>query len=286
MLGAPSDEGLIQRGQRPRERGTGLLDIARSVFRNRRLVWEMSRRELSATHAGQAAGAVWLFVHPLMLFAIYAFLFTLVFQVRIGGQGPSDYLIYLFSGLAPWLLTQDVIARSAGTLLASRDIVKKVVFPPEVLVAKTVLSSLVVQQLLLAATVLYAIGTRGTVSPMLLLLPVVLLLHLALMWGLALLLAGLTPYFRDIPELVRVFVTVNIYLMPVMYLPAMAPAALRAVISLNPFSYLIWCYQDILYFGHFANPTAWVVLPVLAAVALISGSYVFARLRHYFGSLL
>ncbi len=284
MLDAPNPE-LIRRGAAPRERGMGALRLLRNAAAHRALVWELARRELTATHAGQVAGAIWLAVHPITLFLVYALLFTVVFQIRIGDRGPSDYLIYIFAGLAPWLLTQDVLVRGPGAMLNNRDIVKKVMFPAEVLAAKTVVASLVVQSVLLVAVMIYTLAARGTVSPMLLMLPLLLVLHLIFLWGLTLLLAALTPYFRDIQEFVRVFVVVNIYLTPVLYPPDMAPAALRAVISANPFSYLIWCYQDVLYFGTFAHPLAWVVLAGLAGAALLAGSYVFVRLRHHFGNL-
>jgi lipopolysaccharide transport system permease protein len=96
-----------------------------------------------------------------------------------------------------------------------------------------------------------------------------------------LVLAAITPFFRDMPELVRVFVTVNIYLMPVVYLPDMVPSSLRFLLVCNPFSYLIWCYQDVLYFGAINHPIAWVVLPILSIASLLGGSDVFVRLQHY-----
>jgi lipopolysaccharide transport system permease protein len=280
------DTVTIRRGIPRPVRAFGIPRLARSIIRHRALVWEMSRREVTDMHAGQIAGVVWLFVHPLLLFAVYALLFTVVFKVRIAGRGPNDYLIYLFSGLVPWLLTQDVLSRTGNVLIANLSIVKSVLFPVEVLVAKTVVSSVLVQGVLFAATVIYIVVARGTIPATFLLLPVLLALHLLMLWGLALLLAAITPYFRDVPELVRVFLTVNIYLMPVMYLPDMAPAPLRAVLFVNPFSSLIWCYQDVLYYGSVVHPAAWAVCAAMSAASLAAGSYVFARLRYYFAGVL
>lgn len=246
----------------------------------------MARRELTDMHAGQTGGALWLLVHPLLLFAVYSVLFTMIFRVRIGDRGPSDYLGYLFAGLAPWLLTQDVLARATQAVIANAAIVKKVMFPAEVLVAKSVLSSLSVHAGLLIATIVYIITSLDSISLMLLLLPVVFFIHFVLLWGVALFLAAVSPYFRDTPEVVRIFVTINIYLMPVTYLPEMVPETLRIVLSINPFSSLIWCYQDVLYFGAFAHPVAWIVLGIIAVIALILGSYVFSRLRHHFADVL
>ncbi|MGD0023898.1 MAG: ABC transporter permease [Xanthobacteraceae bacterium] len=276
----------IRRGTAPHERGFGILRVLRSIIQHRALVWEMARREMTDMHAGQTAGIVWLVVHPLVLFAVYAFLFTVVFKVRIGDRGPSDYLIYLFSGLVPWLLTQDVLARTAPVFIANITIVKSVMFPSEVLVAKTLSSSVTVQFVLFAAVVIYIVIARQAVPATFLLLPALFFLHLMLLWGLALLLGAMTPYFRDIPELVRVFLTINIYLIPIMYLPDMVPGPLRFVLVINPFSSLIWCYQDVLYFGSIVHPGAWVALAAISMGSLAVGSYVFVRLRHHFASVL
>lgn len=276
----------IRRASAPSEHGLGVARLTRSIVRQRQLVWTMARRELTDMNAGQTAGALWLLVHPLLLFAVYAVLFTVIFRVRIGDRGPGDYLAYLFAGLAPWLLTQDVLARATQAVIGNASIVKKVIFPAEVLVAKSLLSSLSVHGVLLLATFVYIVTSRDSISFMLLLFPLVFFLHFVLLWGIALFLAAVSPYFRDTPEVVRIFVTINIYLMPVTYLPGMVPDTLRFVLSVNPFSSLIWCYQDVLYFGAFAHPVAWIVLGIIAAIALVLGSYVFSRLRHHFADVL
>lgn len=275
----------IRRTASPGEGGFDVRRILRSVWHSRALVREMTRRELTDLHAGQAAGVIWLVVHPLFLFAVYAFLFSVVFSMRIGEKGPTDYLVYLFSGLAPWLMTADVLARSSNVIVSNAAIVKKVTFPTEVLIAKTVLASVLVQGLLFACVIVYAVVTRGHLPWSFLLLPVVFGLHLVLLWGLAMLLASLTPYFRDVPELVRIFVTINIYLVPIVYLPNMVPGALRFVVDLNPFSYLIWCYQEIIYYESAGRPAAWFGLILFSGAALLAGSYVFSRLRHHFSSV-
>ena len=285
MTDNPVEENRISRAPAAQMRGTNVFSILKSVWRNRALVREMARREMTDMHAGQAAGIIWLIVHPMFLFAVYAFLFSVVFSMRIGDRGPTDYLVYLFSGLAPWLMTSDVFVRSSHVIVSNAAIVKKVTFPSEVLIAKTVLSSVLVQGLLFVCVLVYAVVTRGTLQWSFLLLPLVMGLHLCLLWGFALLLASLTPYFRDVPELIRIFVTINIYLVPIVYLPNMVPNSLRFIINLNPFSYLIWCYQDVIYGAGIGRPSAWLGLTLFAGAALLAGSYVFSRLRHHFSSV-
>ena len=277
---------VLRRNEHHVEKGIGAVKLLRSLMHHRKLAWEMARREMSDLHAGQAAGIIWLVTHPLLQFAVYAFLFTVVFKVRIADRGPSDYLVYLFSGLAPWLLTQDVISRSASIMAANITIVKKVMFPVEVLVAKTLISSLCVQGIIMCCVLLYTAITRQHVPLTYALLPLLFVMHFALLWGIALLLSCLTPYFRDIPEIVRIFVMVNIYMIPVVYLPNMVPEVLQFALWINPFSYLIWCYQDVIYFEAITRPHAWFVLGIFSTFVLIIGSYTFTRLRHHLASVL
>jgi lipopolysaccharide transport system permease protein len=277
---------LVRRDAAPVQAGFGIRSALTTIVRNRRLVLELARREMTDLHAGQLGGFAWLVAHPLLLFCVYAFLFTVVFRVRIGEAGPSDYLVYLMSGLAPWLLTQDVMVRSAHVMLANATIVKKVMFPTEVLVAKMLTASLLVQGVLFAAAVVYTMYVRHGIPVSFALLPAIIGMHLALLLGIAFLFGAITPYFRDMPELLRVFVTINIYMMPVMYIPTWVPHRLRFLLSLNPFSHVIWCYQDVLYFNRVQHPISWVVCAVFALVSLMAGCATFSRLRHHMASVL
>jgi lipopolysaccharide transport system permease protein len=277
---------VIRRLAPGKEKGSETLKIIMGLWERRSLVWEMSRRELTDMHAGQTVGIVWLLAHPLLQFLVYAFLFTTVFQVRIAGKGSEDYLIYLFCGLAPWLMTQDILSRTPNTIIANQSIVKKVMFPLEVLVCKTVVASLVVQSILLVCAFLFIFISRGAFPLIYMLLPLVLVMHLCLLWGLALILSAITPYFRDTPEIVRIFVTLNVYLLPILYLPEAVPGPLKALLNANPFSHLIWCYQDVLYFNAIIHPYSWFISGLFSIGMLVSGSYVFVRLRHYFASVL
>ena len=275
----------FRRGLLAPVRGSGVVAIFRSVLTHRSLVTELARREMTDVHAGQAGGALWVVVHPLVLFAVYAFLFTTVFKVRIGDRGPSDYMVYLFAGLAPWLMTQDVLSRATGIMFANSTIVKKVMFPAEALVAKSILASLKVQGILLVTVVAYVMIVREEIPWTMALLPVLCLLHGMLLWGLALFLSVMAPYFRDLSEFMRIFLVVNIYLIPVMYIPNMVPSPLRFVLVVNPFSHLIWCYQDLIYFGSIAHPASWGVIVFISCGALLLGSYVFIRLRGHLASV-
>ena len=263
-----------------------IIEHVSRVYHDWPLVKELAIREVTDVHAGQTGGIFWVLLHPMLLFAVYSFLFTFVLRVRIGASGPSDYTIYLFSGLAPWFFTQDVLSRSANVMITNINIVKKVMIPIEALVAKALLASIMAQSAMFALLLLATVLVRMTLPPSLLLLAVLIPMHLLMLWGLSLFLSAITPYFRDTVELVRVFLTVNIFLIPVMYLPEMVPPSLRFIVFANPFSHLVWCYQDVFYFGSIAHPFAWLVTAVFSALCLVLGSVVFGRLRNHIASVL
>jgi lipopolysaccharide transport system permease protein len=117
-------------------------------------------------------------------------------------------------------------------------------------------------------------------------LPFVMTMHLLLALGLSFLLAALTPFVRDLREIVVVFTSVVMYLMPTVYLPDWMPGVLQPIIYLNPFSYLVWVYQDVLFFGKFSHPYAWPVTFVFALLALSIGYRTFEKLKPYYGNVL
>jgi lipopolysaccharide transport system permease protein len=112
------------------------------------------------------------------------------------------------------------------------------------------------------------------------LLPLVFLFQILLMTGLAFSLATVGAYFRDLKDVAQLFSVCSIYLLPIFYLPTMVPDIFKPLIYLNPFSYMIWCYQDAIYFGRIAHPIAWVVFPLLSVTTFIVGYRLFRKLKN------
>ena len=266
-----------------------LTDFTRLAMRQRALILEMARREIADRYAGQVLGTLWAIGHPLFLLTLYVFVFGYVFKVRLGGtdQTAADYTVYLMSGLVAWLAFQETMVKSCVVVSSNASLVKQVVFPFEILPVKSVLASLVSQVVALVALVIYVVvALRGGLPLMYLLLPVVFGLQLLALIGMAYVLSALGAYFRDLKDVVQLFATAGVYLIPAFYLPEWVPPVLKPLIYLNPFSYFIWCYQDVLFFARFAHPWAWVVTPILSLGIFYGGYRLFMRLKPGFGSIL
>src|SRR6185436_10837715 len=115
-----------------------------------------------------------------------------------------------------------------------------------------------------------------------LLLPLVFAVQVLAMLGAAFALSAFSVFFRDLKDLVTLFVTIGLFLMPVVYLPDMVPRAFRPLLYLNPFSYMAWVYQDVLYFGRIEHPTAWIVFVLGGLAGFALGYRVFRRLKPHF----
>jgi lipopolysaccharide transport system permease protein len=263
-------------------------EIVQLLQRHRQLTWEMAKREVTERYTGQLFGVLWAIGHPLVLMLVYLFIFGVVFKVSIGGtrEMPLDYAAYLFAGMIPWLGFQESMAKSTTVIVNNSNMVKQVVFPLEVLPAKGVIATLMTEVVFVVLLLAYLLVTYHELSLMVVLLPVLLIFQAIAMMGVSYLLSSVGVYLRDTKDLVQVFLMVGVYLMPTFYLPSFVPAQLRVFLYLNPFSYMIWCYQDVLYFGRFEHPWAWPVFFGLSLMIFTIGFLTFRRLRTMFGNVL
>jgi lipopolysaccharide transport system permease protein len=256
--------------------------------RHRQLTWELTRRELTEKYAGQMLGVLWGFVHPAIQIAVYVFIFGYVFAVKMGGtyELPRDYTSYLLAGLIPWLACAESMAKGAQVLVGNANLVKQVVFPLEVLPVKSVLATIFTQLVSSALLLAYIAIVHGGLPWTVILLPFLIALQTMLLIGVCCVLASIGAYFRDLKEFVQILTIIGIYLMPIVYLPSMAPAFFAKALYGNPFSYMIWCFQDAFFFGRFEHPVAWVLFPLMSVLAFALGYRTFRMLKPMFGNVL
>jgi lipopolysaccharide transport system permease protein len=262
------------------------------LTRYRQLTWEMTKREVSERYAGQVMGTLWAVGHPVLLMALYVFIFAFVFPTRLGlGEDlPRSYVLYILAGLIPWITFADALNKSTAVIIGNSGLVKQVAFPLEILPVKVVLATFVTQLVATPLLLLYALIFDPSGLPWsALALPVLFGIQVLAMIGVAYLLSSVTVFVRDLRELVQVFTTAGLFLAPILFLPAWLESAWKPllwVLYLNPFSHLVWCYQDILYFGRVAHPFSWALF-IPFSVAMFYGGYrIFRKLKIVFGDLL
>jgi lipopolysaccharide transport system permease protein len=263
-------------------------EIAQLLTRHRQLTVEMARREITDRYLGQFFGAFWALAHPLVFMGVYVFIFAFVFKVKVGGtrELPLNYTVYLLSGLIPWLCVQEALSKNTSAITSNANLVKQVVFPVEILPVKGVLSSLFTECIFLIFLTIYVLAVYHYLPWTYVMIPVLLFFQGLGMIGISYILSAVCVYFRDLKDFVQVFVVVGVYLIPAFYLPEFVPPSFRPLLYMNPFSYLIWCYQDALYFGTFAHPWAWWIFSALSLLTFYFGYRLFRKLKLMFGNVL
>ncbi|MCA8979645.1 MAG: ABC transporter permease [Planctomycetes bacterium] len=210
-------------------------------------------RELSARFRGSALGFGWVLLTPLVLFAIYAFLFTRVLGMRMGPDAPAAAMgVYMYIGTLSWSGVSEGIARGTSSVLEGRNLVSKLRFPAELLPIQAALASLIPTVCGLAMFVLAALFTDLWAAPSarLLFAPLVLLVQLLLTAGPALAFAAWHVRVRDTAQVVGVGLTVAMFATPVFWvaspelLPGIEP--LLRWIEANPYHHLLQCWRAVL----------------------------------------
>lgn len=259
-----------------------LLEIARRLARHRDLLVTLTRRELAGRYRGSVLGFLWSLLQPLLLLAVYALVFGQVFEPRVAGAEP--YALFLVCGLFPWIWLSTALSEGTMALVANSGLIRRSVFPIELLPVVPVLANLVHLFLALPVVALglvvgrlggYAVGGWSAA-----LLPLVLALELPLVAGLALALAALHAHFKDVRDLLTSALTLLFFLTPILYpIDAVTKPALAAVVRLSPATSFTLAYQELLFAGSVPAPALWLEMAAISAVGWALGCFIFARLR-------
>ena len=257
-----------------------MIDNLRQLFRYRALVQSLVARDLKARYRGSVLGFFWSFVNPLLLLLIYTFVFTVVMP-GARGAGLEPFALFMFCGILPWAWFSSALLESSNVLIAGGNLIRKVLFPAEVLPIVTVFAGMVHfffgLPILAAFFLYYRVPVLGTD---LLWLPVVILAQLLLTLGLALFLSALTVHFRDIRDLLANVLTLWFFATPIVYPLSQAPPAVRRLLNLNPFTHIAVAYQQVLFVpGPFQQWPRLLALTGASALVFLFGYFVFDRLR-------
>ena len=260
-----------------------MLDNLVKLTKYRGLIQSLVARELKARYRGSVLGFFWSFFNPLLLLLVYTFVFAYVMPPPQLNE-ISNYPLFLFCGLLPWTWFATSLTESSNVLISGGNLIKKVMFPAEILPIVTVLSNLVHFLLGLPILVAFLIYFDAPLQVSeLIWFPVVIVVQLLLSVGLALILSALTVHFRDIKDILANLMTLWFFATPIIYYWKFAPEQIRRFLDLNPFTHLAISYQEILYFpGDFGHWKWLLALAVGSMLLFLFAYFLFDRLRDSF----
>ncbi len=253
----------------------------RQLPKYRGLIQSLVARELKARYRGSVLGFFWSFFNPLLLLVVYSFVFSYVMPPP---ANLGNYSLFLFCGLLPWTWFSTSLIESANVLISGGNLIKKVMFPAEILPIVTVLANLVHFLLGLPILVAFLIYFKTPLQlAELVWFPVVVLVQLLLTIGFALILSALTVHFRDIKDILANLMTLWFFTTPIIYSWQNPPPQILKYLNLNPVTHLAVSYQEILYFeGPFGHWKWLIALGVASVLLFLLGYFIFDRLRDSF----
>ena len=260
--------------------------FARNLVKSKSLLFQLVKRDFQQRYVGSAAGVVWSIIHPLVLWVSYIFIFQICLKQTLEDEVTTNYPLFLFAGMLPWLLFSETVLRSASSIVEQANLITKTKFPSEILPVAIFLSSLashVVVTVLVAAASGFILGH---VNPAILLLPVYVLIVGLFAIGIGWIAAALQVYLRDTAQLFTVAMTFWFWLTPIFLQAKKFPARVRWVLWWNPMAYVVRAYRTML-LGHGAPPLSDVAAATgFAVVTFVCGGLFFRQMKKGFADVL
>lgn len=269
--------------------GTAAASAPRALLaaspRDRALFANFYRRELAVRYLGSRSGLAWALLHPLALLAVYHFVFTTIF--RAGSFGGKSFLAFVAVALWPWLAAQEGLLRATLSLGSYAGMIRKVAFPHEFVVYASLAATLTLQFVgyLAVLIVLALFGEPIHFEGLVIAVPLWLVLAIALA-GIALALAALQVFIRDVEHVLMPVLMILMYLTPILYPLALVPDSVRPWVSANPFAWLVGRLRDSLLEGSVALRWSDAVAVVVALALFAGGRWLFLRLSPHFEDFL
>ena len=260
-------------------------------------MWAFVVRDFRGKYAASVLGVFWSVVNPLLLLAVFTFVFTAIFRIRLGVEpGFGGNALYIFCGVLPWMAFQESAQRATTVLIEHKNLVTRVRFPVGILPGSVVGSSLLSMIIGLGVLLLVLIIARGTIPPTALLLPVMILFQAIFTLGIAWMISSVNVFFRDLQQLTPVGLMVWMYATPIFYSPSMVPERLNLgpfeishvhlFLTLNPLHHLIACYRAILLDGAIPQLNNISFLAFFSVLSFAIGGAVFNRGKIKFADVL
>jgi lipopolysaccharide transport system permease protein len=269
---------------------TSIDALVTSLWHNRQLIVQMTKREVVGRYKGSVMGLAWSFLNPVFMLAVYTFVFSVVFKSRWSGAGGDEsttqFAVVLFVGMIVHGLLAEVLNRAPTLVLSNANYVKKVIFPLEILpviaLGVALFHCLVSIVVLLIAFFLF----NGYLQWSVVLLPLVLLPLAILILGLAWLLASLGVFLRDVGQTIGIITTVMMFLSPVFFPVSALPEQYRPLLMANPLTFIIEQSREVLIWGRLPDWTELGVYTLAATLVAWAGYAWFQKTRKGFADVL
>jgi lipopolysaccharide transport system permease protein len=260
-----------------------------TLYRNRRLLWQFTVRNVELRHKGSQLGLIWSFLNPLLMLGVYVFVFGFVFPGRFQPKHAEpriEYALVAFLGLAMYHFVAEIIATSPQLIVGNPNFVKKVVFPLEILPLSAVGGALFHFVITLALVFVGALIAGVPITGGVIWLPIIMLPLVAMAIGAAMALSAVGVFWRDVFQVTQFFLLILMFASAVFYPVTQIPAAVWTFLRFNPFIHVINESRSVVFWGLPPNFVHIGYLYGCGVLSLLIGFTLFQRLRPSFADVL
>ena len=260
-----------------------MIQSLNSLFQNRELIRILTRRDFLSRFRGSFGGILWAIFQPLFMLAIYTVVFSKFLGVRFGTDDSTfSFAIYLLCGLLPWNAFSESFSNASTIVRSNSNLVKRVVFPLEVLPVSMTLVSMLQQLIGTALLIPFAWVLSDALSPAILMLPLIWLLEFMFYTGINCLWAGFSVFVPDLKHLTNMLLMAMLFMTPILYPIEAVPVRYRFVIENNPFSYLVQLHREVIIAGNFPNLDIVVKFTLISLATFLLGYFWYIRNKKNF----
>lgn len=259
-----------------------------TLFQRRWLIAYFVQRELSRSYRGSFLGIFWVFLGPLLMIALYTLVFSEILGLRFRQvEGVTNFGLYLYCGLIPFLAFSDAINKSVGNIRSNSTLVQKVVFPLEILPLSTAVTAVLNQIFQFGALAVLILILGTSLHWTILLIPFLMIPQLLFYLGLGYLGSVVGTYLPDVQETLRSVVRAMFFLTPILWPVSMVADRkyLSLVVDLNPLAYLVGAYRALVFEGQLPGGLATLYFTLFAAALFVIGFLLFNRTKQHFADL-
>lgn len=265
-----------------------ILALPAELYQNRKLVLSLAKNDFKTKYAGSYLGIVWAFIQPIVTILVYWFVFSV--GLKAGTVSDYPFVLYLVSGIIPWFFFQDALNGGTNALIEYNYLVKKVVFKISILPIVKIISALFVHVFFVAFALLLCACYGYTPSLYTLQIIYYSVCTFLFVLGLVYATSAIVIFFRDLTQIISIFLQVGVWLTPIMWDIDMLSSHpwLIKLFKLNPMYYVVTGYRDSM-LGHVGiwNHVSWTIYFWVVTILLFGlGSVIFKRLKPHFADVL
>ena len=257
-----------------------------NIIKHWPLVVSLARREVATQYIGSLLGILWAFIHPLTMILVFWFIFSVGFRVKPLNDVP--FVVWLTAGMAPWFYFAGIINGSASVVVANANLVKKMLFPSEVLPVVKIISHLVTHLFFVALLLLLILFHQLGIS----LYYFQVFYYLVCLWcfalGISWTIAAINVFIRDVTHLVAVVIQVGFWATPIFWDINMMPERIQLILKLNPVYYVVQGYREsfIYYIPFWHHPYQSLYFWSFSLALLYFGARIFLKMKPQFADVL